>query len=79
VTVLLHDGVDGLLVPPGDPGRLAAAIRRLVEDPALRVRLGAAARRRAEQDYSRQAMVRRFERFYQGLVGGGHACCGTVS
>jgi L-malate glycosyltransferase len=70
---VVQDGVNGLLVPPGDPTSLAAAVRRLVEDPELRVRLGAAARRRAEEDYSRQAMVRRFERFYEGLVAGGRA------
>jgi glycosyltransferase involved in cell wall biosynthesis len=34
----------GLIVPPGDPGALAAALTRLHGDPALRTRLGAAAR-----------------------------------
>jgi glycosyltransferase involved in cell wall biosynthesis len=34
----------GLVVPAGDPGALAAALRRLHADPALRARLGAAAR-----------------------------------
>jgi glycosyltransferase involved in cell wall biosynthesis len=65
---LIEDGVHGLLVPPGDVGALAAAVRRLVEDPPLRARLGAAARRRAERQYSRPAMVRRFEDFYLGLA-----------
>ena len=37
----LRDGEDAILA--GDDGELAAAIRRLVEEPALRVRLGAAA------------------------------------
>ncbi len=66
---LIEDGVSGLLVPPGDVGRLVAAVGRLLSDPALAARLGAAARRRVEQRYSRPAMVRRFEDFYQGLVG----------
>jgi glycosyltransferase involved in cell wall biosynthesis/acetyltransferase-like isoleucine patch superfamily enzyme len=64
---LIEDGVHGLLVPPGDPGALAGAVRRLLDDPALAARLGAAARRRVEERYSRPAMVRRFEDFYQGL------------
>ena len=40
----LEEGVQGLLVPPGDPGQLAAAIQRLIGDPALRTRMSEAAR-----------------------------------
>lgn len=39
------DGHSGLLVPVAAPDRLAAALRRLVEEPELRGRLGAEARR----------------------------------
>jgi glycosyltransferase involved in cell wall biosynthesis len=72
---LVQDGVSGLLVPPGDASALAAAMRRLVEDPELRVRLGSAARNRAERQYSRPVMVRRFEEFYRALVAGGTGEC----
>jgi glycosyltransferase involved in cell wall biosynthesis len=65
---LIEDGVHGLLVPSDDPGRLAGAILRLLHDPALAARLGAAARQRARERYSRGAMVRRFETFYRELV-----------
>lgn len=41
---LVEDDHNGLLVPPRDPAALAAAIERLLADPALRRRLGAAAR-----------------------------------
>jgi glycosyltransferase involved in cell wall biosynthesis len=41
---VIDDGLDGLLVPPGRPDLLAAALRRLVEQPELRVRLAEAAR-----------------------------------
>ena len=44
---LARDGVEGLVVPVGDVGALTGALRRIVEDDALRARLGAAARRRA--------------------------------
>ncbi|MFC6598849.1 glycosyltransferase [Kitasatospora paranensis] len=44
---VLDDDRQGLLVPPGDPAALAAALGRLAGDPALRARLGAAARERS--------------------------------
>lgn len=44
VREVLEHGRSALLVPPGDPGALAAALARLAADPALRQRLGAAGR-----------------------------------
>jgi glycosyltransferase involved in cell wall biosynthesis len=41
---LVQDGRTGLVVPAGDSAALARALRRLHDDPALRTRLGAAAR-----------------------------------
>ena len=65
---LIEDGVHGLLVPPGDAARLAEAINRLLSEPRLARRLGEAARRRARDRYSREAMVGRFTEFYEGLA-----------
>jgi glycosyltransferase involved in cell wall biosynthesis len=65
---MLEDGEHGLLVPPGDAARLAGAIGRLLREPELARRLGAAARRRARERYGREAMVRRFEGFYAALL-----------
>lgn len=65
---LIENGVNGLLVPPGDQAQLAGALDRLLRDPELASRLGAAAHRRVQERYSREAMVRRFEVFYQDLV-----------
>ncbi|WP_167474701.1 glycosyltransferase family 4 protein [Nocardia arthritidis] len=45
---IITDGVDGLLVEPGDPVRLAAALDALVADPERRARIAAAGRARAE-------------------------------
>jgi glycosyltransferase involved in cell wall biosynthesis len=74
---LIEDGVHGLLVPPGDAARLASAIGRLLDDRGLARRLGEAARRRARERYSREAMVRRFEDFYEGLFASPNAAEGT--
>ena len=41
VASVVSEGVDGLLVEPGDPRQLAAALERLLADPAERERLGA--------------------------------------
>lgn len=48
---LVEDGVTGLLVEPGDPQALAAAIARLLDDRELGSRLAEAGRRRVEAEY----------------------------
>jgi glycosyltransferase involved in cell wall biosynthesis len=45
-TEAVRDGAEALLVAPGDVGQLALALARLVAEPALRQRLGTAARRK---------------------------------
>lgn len=47
----------GLLVPPGDVAALARAMNSLAADPALRERMGCAARRRYEEIFSPQAVL----------------------
>jgi glycosyltransferase involved in cell wall biosynthesis len=46
---VVEHGVTGLMVPPGDPGALAAALDRLLNDPETRQRMGEAGRLRARQ------------------------------
>ncbi len=63
---VLHDGVDGLLVEPGDADALARAIRRLIADPALAARLAAAALEAAPQ-YSWDRRAERLEAVFAGV------------
>ncbi len=60
-----QDGVTGLVVPSNDASALAAAVRRLLEDPALRARMGAAGQQRAQTEFSIDAMLDRTLDFYR--------------
>ncbi len=64
---LVTDGVDGLLVPPRDPEALAAAIRRVLTDPALARRLGCNARATVAAHFSPERAMERLEDLYSGL------------
>ena len=57
----------GIIVPPQEVGALAAAMRRLLEDPELRERMGAAALRRAER-FKAGSVVPRIESIYRQLA-----------
>lgn len=58
---VVQDGVEGLLVPPGDPTGLANAILTLVRDRDRARRMGAAGRVRAVERFSLERMIMRFE------------------
>jgi glycosyltransferase involved in cell wall biosynthesis len=55
---IIEDGVDGLLYPPGDADALASRLRGLADDPALRARVGAAARESSKRFTARAAADR---------------------
>ena len=63
-TTLVRDGETGLIVPSRNPGALAAAIRRLLADPALRVKLASSALR-AVQGLTWNATARRTLQAYE--------------
>jgi glycosyltransferase involved in cell wall biosynthesis len=67
-TEAVVDGVTGLLVPPRDPAALARAISRLLEDPELARRLGAAGRARVEERFSADAMAHRVSDLYDEIL-----------
>jgi glycosyltransferase involved in cell wall biosynthesis len=65
---LFTDDRDALGVPPGDVDRLAAAVRGLVDNPELRVRLGAAARCTAIERFDANHYGPRLCRVYREIV-----------
>lgn len=64
---LVTDEVTGLWTPPRNPGALAAALGRLLEDAALRQKLGAAARAFANAHCTTAHHARQVETIYAGL------------
>jgi glycosyltransferase involved in cell wall biosynthesis len=58
---IIRDGADGLLVPPADAGRLAAALIRILLDRRLASKLSAAGRRTAFERFPVSRMARGFE------------------
>lgn len=65
---VIADGETGLLVPPGDAGRLADTVFRLYRDKTLRTRMGAAGRRRVLERFTIERNVRSFEQLYDSLA-----------
>lgn len=67
VPEIIRDGENGLLVPLGDGAALAAALDRLTQDPALRGRMGEAARRTVRDAYCEDKVLDRLRLLYRGL------------
>lgn len=65
---LVGDGETGLVVPPGDVNALATALIRLLDDPALRRRLGATARKRVLDHFTTEQRVDKLEAMYRKVL-----------
>lgn len=65
---LVHDGENGVLVPPRDPASLARAIAGLLGDPQRRRRMGQAGMELRERGYGGAAFIRRLEALYERLL-----------
>jgi len=67
-TEIVAEGITGLLVPPRDPVGLKEAICRLLNDPMLAARMGAAGRERIQLQFSVENTVRETESLYMNLL-----------
>ncbi|MGI9078840.1 MAG: glycosyltransferase family 4 protein [Gemmatimonadaceae bacterium] len=65
---VVEDGVNGILVPVRDGAALAAAIRKLVLDPALAARMGAASRQKALAQFDERIVLANTLAVYRELV-----------
>ena len=63
----VHDGVNGLVIPPHDAAALASAVLRLYEDPARRAEMGRAARARVLSEFSLERMAAAHAELYRAL------------
>ncbi|WP_263366346.1 glycosyltransferase [Edaphobacter bradus] len=66
----VQDGVTGFIVPPEDPEALAAAITRLLADPAKAAQMGTAGKARAAEEFTQQVMMTRTTQTYAKLLAG---------
>lgn len=73
IPAVVADGETGLLVPPGDPAALAAAVNRLLGDDALRERMGRAARARYETRFGPDRIGEHTDFFEQLVAGAGRS------
>jgi N-acetyl-alpha-D-glucosaminyl L-malate synthase BshA len=67
---VVTSGQSGLLVPFGDTAALADSVARLLQNPALRKRLGRAAQKRARALFSAKTIVPRYEALYRRVCHG---------
>jgi glycosyltransferase involved in cell wall biosynthesis len=67
ITEQITDGINGILTPPKDSSAIAQAIIRLINDRESGRKLGLAARKRVEQEFSVEKMVAETEKVYLSL------------
>jgi glycosyltransferase involved in cell wall biosynthesis len=65
---LVSDGIDGLLIAPGDEVELTSGLRRLLTDADCRRRLAAAGRQTIEERYSFRVRMEKMRAVYDELL-----------
>ena len=65
---LVQNGVSGFLFPPGDHEALRAHVQRLLDDPAKRQQLGAAARERMEKLFDWTVVGKQYQSLFDTFL-----------
>jgi len=65
---VVDDGVNGFLIPVKDSKALAQKLRILIEDKALRVKMGKAAREKAEREFSIEKVIEKHLEIYNTIL-----------
>ena len=68
IRVAVQSGIHGFLIPPRDAGALTEAIRRLLLNPDLRLRMGREARKHVERNFNRQEVTLKWLNFYSQIL-----------
>ena len=65
---VIANGETGILVPPRNPGALVKGILHLIKNPDAVIRMGEAGRKRLEEKFSIEEMVRKTKEIYESLI-----------
>jgi len=65
---VIEDGENGFLVSPGNSGQLAEALKKLIDDREMRKDMGYRGRKRFEEKFTLQRMIRQIEELYDYLL-----------
>jgi glycosyltransferase involved in cell wall biosynthesis len=69
---VVENGINGLLVPPNDAVALAQALGKVLDDPVLRTRMGAAGRERVLSQFADRLIIRQILDIYEHLLPAEH-------
>jgi glycosyltransferase involved in cell wall biosynthesis len=68
VREVVRDGISGIVIPPADPARIAAAVVELLLDPDRRAQLGAAGEVLARERFDMRVWARALRAVYEGAI-----------
>ena len=65
---IVENGVNGILVPPNNPVKLAEAMQYLIDTKDIRIKFGKEGRKKVEREFSGEAIANRLCRIYEEMI-----------